>query len=62
MFAARRIFVTSSGAGNRSASFFEKTFLPSTTTSKTPPEPGIRVASTPKALFSSAARLAALGS
>ncbi len=51
----------SSGAGNRPASFFEKTSLPSTETSKMPPLPAISFESTPNAFFSSAARPAARG-
>lgn len=51
----------SSGAGNRPASFFEKTSLPSTDTSKMPPLPAISFESTPNSFFSSAARPAARG-
>jgi len=54
-------FVISPGSGKRPVSPLEKTFRPSTTTSKTPPEPATSVESTPKLVFSSAARLAALG-
>lgn len=53
---------TSPGSGNRPVSLLEKTSFPSTTTSKIPPEPFVSFASIPNVLFSSAARLAALGS
>lgn len=55
-------FGTSPVSGKRPVSLFEKTSFPSTTTSKIPPEPFVSFASIPNAFFSSAARLAALGS
>ena len=51
--------MTSPSSGNRPTSFFEKTLLPSTVTSKIPPDPGIRIASTSRCCFSSAAKLVA---
>jgi hypothetical protein len=55
-------FETSPGSGKRPVSFLEKSSFPSTTTSKTPPEPFVSFESIPNAFFSSAARPAALGS
>ena len=53
---------TSPSSGNRPTFFFEKTSVPSIVTSKTPPDPGMRVASTSSFRFSSAAKLVARGS
>ena len=53
----------SPGCGWRRRAFFENTRLPSTVTSKTPPEEGTnRISASGMSFFSSAARLAARGS
>jgi hypothetical protein len=49
----------SSLLGNRPVSFLEKIFLPSTTTSKTPPPDLINPGLTPYRSFSASAKLAA---
>jgi hypothetical protein len=54
--------MTSPGSGKRPVSCLENTLVPSTTTSKIPPDPLTSLASTPNAFLSSAARPAALGS
>ncbi|SVA56931.1 uncharacterized protein METZ01_LOCUS109785 [marine metagenome] len=56
------IFKTSPGSGNLDSFCLEKTFFPSTTTSKSPLFPETSSESTPKAFFNSAARPAARGS
>ena len=53
------IATSSSASGQRPACFFEKMSFPSSTTSSTPPEPGMSVASMPRAFLISAARPAA---
>ena len=56
------IRTTSPGSACRRDAFLEKITLPSTATSKTPPEEGInRTSASGNDCFSSAARLAALG-
>ena len=56
------IFETSSGSGNLDNICLEKTFSPSTVTSKSPLFPGTSSESTPKDFFNSAARPTARGS
>ena len=59
---AAGIFSSSSAtSGQRPACFLEKINCPSSTTSRTPPEPLMRVASMPRAFLISAARPEARG-
>ncbi len=58
---ARSAVMISCGSGKRSASYFEKTIVPSATTSKMPLPPSMSSESTPTASLISAARLEALG-
>ena len=51
----------SATSGQRPVCFFEKINRPSSTTSSTPPEPSMSVASMPRAFLISAARPEALG-
>ena len=56
------IFETSPGSGNLDNICLEKTFSPSTVTSKSPLFPEASYESTPQDFFNSAARTAARGS